>query len=235
MKKKKRAPRSNRMFLRKNIDIRERRSKLSLLRFLYPEEEDEFGFTLCPECAKLGYCLDSARRTEARELAAYEQEVSLYNYNNGKSFADFVPTVVSPAGRGAFSYDHMRKGCSAFHEDDFETAFLHFKTITAEVSSDAEAQLCVAVCLFFMKEYLEAVDAMSRCGYFGFEKTPSPEFFKAFERIAVCRANENPGSKEDHVDAVEQKIRQTQSVEFDDVTDSVETTSSKLSFSQTIV
>lgn len=125
---------------------------------------------LCTKCKQIGYC---------RIYASYLSNDVFYKWitrdssiNNdfllleksfefGNSFKIQIPLKVTDKKFNTFTANHLQTGFDAFHQNDFETAYLHFKAIENEWNTTLESY--IAVTLFFMQHYKEALESMQKC------------------------------------------------------------------------
>lgn len=102
----------------------------------------------CDECKAFGKCKLNNR-------------VEYKIWNGDYSLEDFVRSLVPYSAndtRGAFIREHMQAAYDAFHDQDYETAGLHFMTIINERPKEPIVFLGLASIKYFLKDYAEAIE-----------------------------------------------------------------------------
>lgn len=118
--------------------------------------DTEYDVFRCDECQGLGYC----KKTRAKALA---EEPLLQIVERPLNFAivdiltDALP-IRTNLKRGSNKLaPQMQYAHDAFHQQDYETAFLNYKAIVSDGYYNWEAYLGLSLCSFHIEEYDEAV------------------------------------------------------------------------------
>ena len=114
--------------------------------------EDPF---LCQECQKLGYCRLAAENRKKKEQAAERNKAEFVMAD--QDIRNLVP-LNSRDARGKYSGEHLQVAYEAFHQEDYETAILHFMAVLESGIQRQAAELGLAVSHYFMKNHETALD-----------------------------------------------------------------------------
>ncbi len=104
---------------------------------------------LCDECEALGYCRLSNNQFSSKRFTV-------------KDYLNLVPAQFYGGKMGKYSKFHLQVACDAFHQEDYETAILHFRAVL-EAVNDYDAFIGLAVAYFMVKDYDNAAIFAERC------------------------------------------------------------------------
>lgn len=104
----------------------------------------DFSFTgLCVSCTKLGYC-----RLNISKYIHESEWQEMLTPNNYAEAAKLIPIKADGTLYGPYSRKHLQLAFDAFHQDDFETAYLHFATVAQETAHGGIAHMGMGLCTF---------------------------------------------------------------------------------------
>lgn len=108
----------------------------------------EIGTYLCDECRKDGYCkLNNSPKATLKPLYDLQYYVNMIPLRVKNT--DLVKS-------SSFTQQYMQHGLDAFHQEDYESALLHFRVILKECNSFYEINIAVALCYFYLHDYEQA-------------------------------------------------------------------------------
>lgn len=102
------------------------------------------GNVLCEKCKSVGFCLKYLNIYEVREWEWPE----ILNQANYATFANLIPIRPEGWGYGTYCKRHLQLAFDAFHQEDFETAYLHFGTVAQAAQHSGFACMGMALCTF---------------------------------------------------------------------------------------
>lgn len=117
---------------------------------------------LCDECKKLGYCKESTS-THMQESYEMATSVQVNRPFDLKYYTAKIPLRVN--GNEIFSQytrEHLQTAYDAFHQDDFETALLHFKSVEPG-GNYSQSDYFLALTYFMLGNYEMANAHMQAC------------------------------------------------------------------------
>ena len=109
---------------------------------------------LCDYCKKQGYC-----RLSIDLPIVPSKNFTIYTIND---YLDLIPIQIKGSELGNYSKLHLQIACDAFHQQDYETAILHFRAVL-EVRNFYEANIGLAVAYFMIKDYENAIRFAEYC------------------------------------------------------------------------
>ncbi len=109
---------------------------------------------LCDECKALGYCM----LNDIKEIRNPEEFVRF----TVKDYLNLVSVQIYGGQFGQYSKFHLQVACDAFHQEDYETAILHFRA-ALEAGNFYDAIIGLAVAYFMAKDYENAAIFAARC------------------------------------------------------------------------
>ncbi len=115
------------------------------------ENEPFFGTknNFCDHCKILGYCVAS------KNMRTYVQ--SDFVRFTVKDYLDLVPVQIKGAQFGNYSKLHLQIAYDAFHQQDYETAILHFRAVVDVIGFNKEVTTSLVVANFMAKDYENAL------------------------------------------------------------------------------
>lgn len=116
---------------------------------------------LCNECKILGYC---KKDTSSHNMKLYEiaTGVKISRSFDMKYYTAQIPLRVnSSVMYSNYAKEHLQTAYDAFHQDDFETALLHFKSVDPSGSNNTHYFL--AITYFMLENYEMAYAHMQSC------------------------------------------------------------------------
>ncbi len=125
--------------------------------------DPKMGVYLCDECQSLGFCRLSMRDFENKwslgktAYRRWKEQVIM----NDIDIQNLIP-VKADFVKGKYTKEHYQMAFDAFHQQDYETAYLHFKAVEEYITDEHGVNMGIAVCLYFMKAYTEAADYASK-------------------------------------------------------------------------
>lgn len=117
---------------------------------------------LCDDCKMLGYCKESisARMHESNEMATSVQVNRPFDV---KYYTAKIPfRVSSNEAFSQYAKSHLQTAYDAFHQDDFETALLHFKSVERG-GNYFQSDYFLALTNFMLENYEMAGIHMQAC------------------------------------------------------------------------
>lgn len=103
---------------------------------------------LCDECKALGFCkLEQIRKMLNDKLHGLPK---LFTFND---FAKNVPLQPFSGYLGNYTNKHLQMACDAFHQEDYETALLHFKAALEGRANISYAHFGIALCYFKINNF----------------------------------------------------------------------------------
>ena len=117
------------------------------------ESDDDNPF-LCNDCKKLGYCRLAAE--EHRKKAEAERLTKAMYRMEDAEIRNMVPLnrkdITSPYKR-----EHLETADLAFHQEDYETAILHYLAVLEGCPSQSTTHVFLSVSFYFMKDFESAI------------------------------------------------------------------------------
>lgn len=119
--------------------------------------------TLCDECKVLGYCKASISdnflvKPEITRSTNINRSFDISEYTGRIPFR-----VDAKLGLSEFAKIHLQTAYDAFHQDDFETALLHFKSVTVGGFNYLNADYFFALSYFMLGDYQMSNSHMQAC------------------------------------------------------------------------
>lgn len=113
-------------------------------------------YELCDECKALGYC----RISKEKESYTYNSRAIKFDI---KKYKNYVPLRIEGSRYGQYSKFHLQTSCDAFHQEDYETAILHFRAALEGAEHLSEALYGLTLSYFIIKDYENASAFVERC------------------------------------------------------------------------
>ena len=111
---------------------------------------------LCDECKALGYC----RVGREKENITYNSRVIKFDIEKYKKY---VLLRIDGSRYGQYSKFHLQAALDAFHQEDYETAILHFRATIENAAHLTEAYYGLTLSYFITKDYENAMTFAERC------------------------------------------------------------------------
>ena len=120
--------------------------------------------SLCDECKSLGYCkaFASDAYKELHEVATSTLRNPAFDLTHYTAKIPFRVDV--KLGLSEYAKVHLQTAYDAFHQDDYETALLHFKSVAVGGSNYLGADYFLALSYFMLGNYQMADGHMQACG-----------------------------------------------------------------------
>ncbi len=118
---------------------------------------------LCDDCVGLGYCKEYAsdHLPEPSKIATRIEVTRPFNLNY---YTAKIPLRVdSKLGLSRYAKEHLQTAYGAFHQDDFETALLHFKSVEPGGAYYYHSDYFLALTYFMLGNYQMADAHMQAC------------------------------------------------------------------------
>lgn len=103
---------------------------------------------LCDECKKQGYC-----QLEETEEQLYNKIKNLPKRFSFKDYTLLLPLRVTSTLLGDYIKKYLQIAFDAFHQEDFETALLNFKTVLQARGNISILHYAIALCYFKLEDY----------------------------------------------------------------------------------
>jgi tetratricopeptide (TPR) repeat protein len=110
---------------------------------------------LCDECKALGYC----RVGREKESITYNSRVIKFDI---RKYMNYLPLRIEGSRYGQYSKFHLQTALDAFHQEDYETAILHFRATIENAAHLAEAYYGLTLSYFIIKDYENAMTFADR-------------------------------------------------------------------------
>ncbi len=137
---------------------------------------------LCNECKILGYCkVEQLRQNLQEKLHGIPKSFTF------KDYAKYIPIQSFNGSYGAYTNKHLQLGCDAFHQEDYETAFIHFKAALEARSNIDFVYLALALCCFKMNDFEMALlyNEYKANQLYYWKRTPMDEYFATLCEIGL--------------------------------------------------
>jgi len=118
------------------------------------EESDDDNPFLCNDCKKLGYCRLAAE--EHRKKAEAERLTKAIYRMEDAEIRNLVPLNRKDI-TSLYTRQHLETADLAFHQEDYETAILHYQAVLEGCPSQNTTHVFLAVCFYFMKDFESAI------------------------------------------------------------------------------
>lgn len=114
----------------------------------------------CDECKLFGYCKEKNAKLYD-QMWEHRNSIQINQTFDLNSYTVKIPLRVEDKNRlSVYAAKHVQIAYDAFHQDDFETALLHFKSAELSPSSGTNPDFFLAVTYFLMGNYPTALSQM---------------------------------------------------------------------------
>ena len=118
------------------------------------DEPDEDNPFLCNDCKKLGYCRLAAE--EHRMKGEAERLTKAMFRMEDADIRNLVP-LNRKGITSAYIREHLETADLAFHQEDYETAILHYQAVLEGCPSQNTTHIFLAVSFYFMRDFESAI------------------------------------------------------------------------------
>ena len=118
---------------------------------------------LCDECMGLGYCKEYASDHMPEPPKIVTRMKVTPRFNLSYYTAKIPLRVDSKLGLSRYAKEHLQTAYDAFHQDDFETALLHFKSVEPGGAYYYHSDYFLALTYFMLDNYQMADAHMQAC------------------------------------------------------------------------
>lgn len=147
---------------------------------------------LCDGCKKhYGYCINARL-----ELMKLEGEYLVLSQSQIRNLIPIKSHPLSIGYLGSFSISNLQSAHDAFHQEDYETALLHYLAVTEINIQYSEAYLYVAVCHYMIGNIDDAIDYAIRSSYNYISNSKGVKDF--IQHCENCIAEKHLCKKEEH-------------------------------------
>ncbi len=120
---------------------------------------------LCEECKELGYCkLDIRLKNVSRNSSYVPEPLPNVEFKNDskqivslKGLLQLVPLRVPDSRFGDYTKKHLQEAFDSFHQEDYETALLHFLAVLEANSNIPVVFLGTSLCYYMQGDIENAI------------------------------------------------------------------------------
>ncbi|MFN9711267.1 MAG: tetratricopeptide repeat protein [Bacteroidota bacterium] len=150
---------------------------------------------LCDDCQQLGYCRKNRQAAKVDFFSKFYEVLSTpnpeYHFMKDADIINLVPVKTMVKDYFITTGKKLQQAHDLFHQDEYEQASYLYRDLITQRADYEEAELGLAACYYFMKNYEEAAAVATSVSRFAYNDRLSA-FLDACERSAkeIVKAEE---------------------------------------------